>query len=118
MSQLKIWGRLSSVNVKKAVWAAQELGLDFEHHEAGGVHGVVKTPAYIALNPNSQIPVMEDGDYVLWESNVITRYLCAKIWCPHACRFAYYAGRAHARGAFSSRCPNPRKRAWSRSAQP
>ena len=82
MSQLKIWGRLSSINVKKAVWAAQELGLNFEHHEAGGVHGVVKTPAYIALNPNSQIPVMEDGDYVLWESNVITRYLCAKYGAP------------------------------------
>ena len=78
MSQLKIWGRMSSINVKKVVWAAQELGLDYERHEAGGVHGVVKTPAYIALNPNSQIPVMEDDDYVLWESNVITRYLCAK----------------------------------------
>jgi len=78
MSKLKIWGRMSSINVKKAVWAAQELGLDFERHEAGGVHGLVKTPAYIALNPNSQIPVLQDDDYVLWESNVITRYLCAK----------------------------------------
>ena len=78
MSKLQIWGRMSSINVKKAVWTAQELGLDFERHEAGGVHGVVKTPAYIALNPNSQIPVIEDGDYVLWESNVITRYLSAK----------------------------------------
>ena len=78
MTQLKIWGRMSSINVKKVVWAAQELGLSFERHEAGGVHGVVKTPAYMALNPNSQIPVMEDGGYVLWESNVITRYLCAK----------------------------------------
>ena len=78
MSSLKIWGRISSINVKKVVWTAQELGLNFDRHEAGGVHGVVKTPAYVALNPNSQIPVMEDDDYVLWESNVITRYLCAK----------------------------------------
>lgn len=78
MSTLKIWGRMSSINVKKVVWTAQELSLDFERHEAGGVHGVVKTPQYMALNPNSQIPVMEDGDYVLWESNVITRYLCAR----------------------------------------
>ena len=78
MSSLKIWGRISSINVKKVVWAAQELGLNFDRHEAGGVHGIVKTPAYVALNPNSQIPVMEDDDYVLWESNVITRYLCAK----------------------------------------
>ena len=78
MSKLKIWGRMSSINVKKAVWTAQELGLDFERIEAGGVHGLVKTPEYIALNPNSQIPVIQDDDYVLWESNVITRYLCAK----------------------------------------
>ena len=78
MRLLQIWGRISSINVKKVVWAAQELGLNFDRHEAGGVHGVVKTPAYVALNPNSQIPVMEDDDYVLWESNVITRYLCAK----------------------------------------
>ena len=78
MNSLKIWGRMSSINVKKVVWTAQELGLDFERHEAGGVHGVVKTPEYVALNPNSQIPVLQDGDYVLWESNVITRYLCAK----------------------------------------
>ncbi len=78
MSKLQIWGRMSSVNVKKAVWTAQELGLDFERHEAGGVHGVVKTPAYMALNPNSQVPVVQDGGYVLWESNVITRYLSAK----------------------------------------
>lgn len=78
MSQLQIWGRMSSINVKKVVWTAQELGLGFARHEAGGVHGVVKTPAYMALNPNSQIPTMEDDNYVLWESNVVTRYLCAK----------------------------------------
>ena len=78
MNKLQIWGRMSSINVKKAVWTAQELGLDFERHEAGGVHGVVKTPEYVAMNPNSQIPTVQDDDYVLWESNVITRYLCAK----------------------------------------
>ena len=78
MGTLQIWGRMSSINVKKVVWTAQELGLDFERHEAGGVHGVVKTPAYVALNPNSTIPVLQDADLVLWESNVITRYLCAK----------------------------------------
>jgi glutathione S-transferase len=78
MSKIQIWGRMSSINVKKVVWTAQELGLDFERHEAGGIHGVVKTAAYVTLNPNSTIPVMRDGDYVLWESNVITRYLSAK----------------------------------------
>ena len=75
---LKIWGRMSSINVKKVVWTAQELGLDFQRTEAGGLFGVVTTPEYMALNPNSLVPVIEDDDYALWESNVIVRYLCAK----------------------------------------
>ena len=75
---LKIWGRMSSINVKKVVWTAQELGLEFQRTEAGGLFGVVTTPDYMALNPNSLVPVIEDNGYVLWESNVIVRYLCAK----------------------------------------
>lgn len=75
---LKIWGRLSSINVKKVVWTVQELGLDSQRTEAGGLFGVVNTPEYLRLNPNSLVPVIEDDDFVLWESNVIVRYLCAK----------------------------------------
>src|SRR3990167_2281732 len=75
---LKIWGRMSSINVKKVVWTAQELGLDFQRTEAGGLFGIVKTPEYVRLNPNSMVPVIEDEDFTLWESNVIVRYLCAK----------------------------------------
>ncbi len=75
---LKIWGRMSSINVKKVVWAAQELGMAFERTEAGGAFGVVKTPGYLALNPNALVPVVDDDGFVLWESNVVVRYLCAK----------------------------------------
>ena len=75
---LKIWGRMSSINVKKIVWTAQELSLDFQRTEAGGLFGLVKTPEYMQMNPNSLVPVIEDDDYVLWESNVIVRYLAAK----------------------------------------
>ena len=78
MSTLRIWGRLTSINVKKVVWAAQELGLDFQRTDAGGVHGVVKTPEYMRLNANSLVPVIDDDGFVLWESNVVVRYLCAK----------------------------------------
>jgi glutathione S-transferase len=80
---LKIWGRMSSINVKKVVWTAQELGLDFQRTEAGGLFGVVKTPEYMQMNPNSLVPVIEDDDYALWESNVIVRYLCAKYASGH-----------------------------------
>ena len=74
---LRIWGRISSINVRKVVWAAQELGLPFERIDAGLQHGVVRTAAYRALNPNALVPTVEDGASVLWESNVIIRHLCA-----------------------------------------
>ncbi len=75
---LKIWGRLTSVNVQKVVWCADELGLDFERIEAGGLYGVVNSPEYRAMNPNGLIPVIDDSGFVLWESNAIVRYLATK----------------------------------------
>ena len=79
---LKIWGRISSINVRKVVWCAQELGLTFERIDAGRDFGIVQTPEYRALNPNSLVPTIEDeldgGRVVLWESNVVVRYLCAR----------------------------------------
>jgi glutathione S-transferase len=73
-----IWGRLSSLNVRKVVWAAQETGIAFTRSDAGMAFGVVKTPEYLAMNPNALVPTLQDGDFVLWESNAIVRYLCAK----------------------------------------
>ncbi len=78
MARLKIWGRISSINVKKVVWAAQELGLDFERIDAGRAFGNTSTPEYLGHNPNGAIPLIDDDGFMLWESNVITRYLCAK----------------------------------------
>lgn len=79
---LNIWGRISSINVRKVVWCAQELGLDFQRTEAGGRFGIVRTPEYLALNPNGMVPSIDDGEgaarVTLWESNVIVRYLCAR----------------------------------------
>ncbi len=79
---IHIWGRLSSLNVRKVVWAAQELGVPFERTDAGRAFGVVHTPAYRSLNPNGVVPTLQDGALVLWESNVIVRYLCAKYGAP------------------------------------
>ena len=55
-----------------------DLGLAFERVDAGGQFGVVDTPEYARLNPNRRVPVIEDDGFVLWESNAIVRYLCAK----------------------------------------
>ena len=62
----------------EVVWCARDLGCDFERIDAGGAFGVVDTPAFDRLNPNHKVPVIQDGDLVLWESNAIVRYLCAK----------------------------------------
>jgi glutathione S-transferase len=75
---LKIWGRISSLNVRKVVLAAQEAGIAFERLDAGGAFGVVRTPDYLAKNPNALVPLVEDDQVQLWESNVIVRYLCAR----------------------------------------
>ena len=75
---LRIWGRISSINVRKVVLAAQLLELPFERIDAGAAFGITKTAEYLARNPNAMVPTLEDGDFNLWESNVIVRYLCAK----------------------------------------
>ena len=75
---LKIWGRDNSVNVQKALWCCEELGLQYQRIDAGLSFGVVNTPQYRALNPNGLVPTLEDGPFVLWESNAIVRYLSAK----------------------------------------
>jgi len=49
---LKIRGRLTSVNVQKVVWCADQLGRPYERIEARGKYSVVSTPEYRAINPN------------------------------------------------------------------
>ena len=79
---LKIWGRISSINVRKAVWAAQEVCVAFERIDTGGKFGGTQTPEFLARNPNAMVPAIEDGEgamrLTLFESNVIVRYLCAR----------------------------------------
>lgn len=72
---VRLWGRASSVNVQKAIWALEELGLPYARIEAGGAHGVVGEAHYRAMNPNGLVPTLEEDGFVLWESNAILRYL-------------------------------------------
>ena len=75
---LKIWGRLNSINVMKVIWCVEELGLEHERIDAGMKFGVVGEDFYAKLNPNRRVPTIDDDGLVLWESNVIVRYLSAK----------------------------------------
>jgi glutathione S-transferase len=79
---MKIWGRATSINVQKVLWLAGELGLEFEHIPAGGRFGRLGEPEFAALNPHRRVPVLEDGDLSVWESNSILRYLAGRYGAP------------------------------------
>jgi len=73
---LKIWGRNTSSNVQKVIWALAEMKLPFERIDVGGAFGKTKDPFYLAMNPNSLVPTLEEEDgFTMWESNSIVRYL-------------------------------------------
>ena len=73
---LTIWGRPNSVNVQKVLWCLAELDVPFERIDAGMQFGRNTESDYLAMNPNGRVPTLVEGDFVLWESNSIMRYLC------------------------------------------
>ncbi|GJH18964.1 glutathione S-transferase N-terminal domain-containing protein [Caballeronia novacaledonica] len=72
---LTIWGRANSVNVQKVLWCCDELKLAYERIDAGLQFGRNNEPGYLEMNPMGRVPTLVDGDFVLWESNSIIRYL-------------------------------------------
>jgi len=75
---VRILGKASSINVRKVLWTATELGVAFEREDWGSGFRSTQDPAFLALNPNAMVPVLVDGDAVLWESNTICRYLATR----------------------------------------
>lgn len=88
---IKVWGRTNSINVQKVMWAIGEADLAHERVDAGGKFGRLDTPEYGEFNPNRRIPVLQDGENVVWESHSCVRYLAAcyspgKLWAQDAGR--------------------------------
>ncbi len=76
---ITIWGRVDAPNVRKVLWCAEELGVDYRRLDLGGRYGGTDTPDYLAKNPNGLIPTLEEADgFVVWEAHAIMKYLCAK----------------------------------------
>ena len=75
---LRILGRRTSGNVMKPLWVVDELGLEYEREDIGGKFGGNREPGYLVMNPTGLVPTLVEDDFVLWESNAITRYLCEK----------------------------------------
>lgn len=75
---LRILGRASSINVRKVLWTCAELDLPFEREDWGLGFRSTASAEFLALNPNAMVPVIVDGDFVLWESNAICSYLAGQ----------------------------------------
>ena len=75
---MRLLGRLSSINVRKAAWTCEETGLTFTQEDWGAGFRSTQDPELLALNPFGLVPVLVDGDVVVRESNSICRYLAAK----------------------------------------
>ena len=75
---IMVYGRATSSNVQAVMWGIGELGLKYERLDFGHVHGGTDTPEFRAMNPHGLVPVIRDGDVVMWESCAILRYLAAR----------------------------------------
>ncbi len=76
--KLRVWGRTNSVNVQKVLWCLAEIGVVFERMDAGQQFGQNQEPWFLEMNPNGKIPLLVHGDFSLWESNTIVRFLCSE----------------------------------------
>ena len=75
---IRVYGRATSSNVQSVMWCAAELGLEVERLDYGFGHGGTDSPEFLNMNPNGKVPVLTDGDLVLFESAAIVRYLAAR----------------------------------------
>jgi glutathione S-transferase len=74
---MKLYDFPFSPNCRKVRAVAYELGIALEHVPVDLLRGEQRSPAFLARNPNGRVPVLEDGDLILWESTAILRYLAA-----------------------------------------
>ena len=84
---ITLWGRETSCNVQKVIWALEEVGVGYVRFDVGGRFGGLDRPSFKTMNPNQTIPVLQNGDLTLWESHTILRYIAATygagtLWRP------------------------------------
>lgn len=75
---LEIHGRATSSNVQAVMWLVAELGIEHRRLDVGGEFGGNQTPEFLAMNPMGRVPVADDGEVTMFESQAILRYLAAR----------------------------------------
>lgn len=75
---LKVYGRPNSSNSAKVLWLLDQIGQDYDLILTGRGFGPTDTPEFLVLNPFGKVPVVQDGDVIVWESNAVLRYLAKR----------------------------------------
>lgn len=75
---MKLYQFPFSPNCQKVVALAAEVGTSLQLATVDLFKGESQTPAILAMNPNGKLPILEDGDFVLWESAAMLPYVAAK----------------------------------------
>jgi glutathione S-transferase len=79
---MKLYDFAPAPNSRKVRAVAHEVGVELECVHIDVLKGESRTPAFLAKNPCGRVPLLEDGDLLLWESNAIIRYLALKQGSP------------------------------------
>lgn len=72
---LRILGRANSFNVRKVLWACDELGVSYKREDWGRGYRPTNDDAFLKVNPIGLVPAVIDDGVTLRESNTIVRYL-------------------------------------------
>lgn len=62
----------------RTVWLLNELGLDYELERFTLGEKAMRSPEYLAVNPNGRVPTLDDGEVRMSESTAIAQYLVAR----------------------------------------
>src|SRR6185312_3493541 len=95
MAPLRIYG-IARTRAFRALWIAEELGLDYEHIPLEISEAGARRPEFLAINPNGRLPAIDEDGFLLTESLAITLYLAKK----------------HAHGSLYPAAPEDEARVW------
>ncbi len=79
---MKLYYHPVSTTSRPIMLFAAESGIDLDYQVVDLMTGEHMGDAYAAINPNKQVPVLEDGDFRMTESSAILKYLAEKADSP------------------------------------
>ena len=79
---IKLYGNNFSFNSNKVRFAANAMGVAYEFQSVDLAAGEQRQETFLKVNPVGRIPALSDGDFLIFESNAIMRYLAEKTNSP------------------------------------